>query len=215
MTGVLLATLAVSGSATSASACSTQGNHCYGTVSTSPTAIDGIVANIDPTCQYININDFITSEVWLVSSSGSYWVEVGYIYVHGPAINGLGQGLAGFWGDRRPVDGMFFGHEIVDNPALINRSASVQRQTSNSFLVNFGGLHAISTNNTMTVGRGDVGSETTSNYGPGSLSRYTLMAYRAGTWSGQLAAPIALSVDPPQTQAWTTQSSNMWAGVPC
>jgi hypothetical protein len=200
-------------SAGGAFGCSTS-NHCYGIVRTQPFGIDGIVANIDPSCMYSASNNFITSEVWLVTSDASHWVEVGYIN-NQTSINGLSQGLLGFWGDLRPVDGTFHGHVLVTNPSLVNRSASVQRSSSSSFQVNFGGVLGSSTNNSMSTDHGDIGSETTSSSGSGSESFYSSMEYRAGTWSNQLATPITLITQAPQTQAWSTQLKSMYAGVPC
>lgn len=200
-----------------ASACDLA-NHCYGEV-VQPSyavigALDGVVSTVTPTCLFSAFNSFATEEVWLSSPSDSYWVEVGYINNNNVTINGIASGLSGFWYDRRPGGGDH-GHILVSNPTYIPRSASVRQTGTNTFLVNFGGITANSTSNSMVVDHGIIGAESTDG---GNLlwATHKTLEYHisGGAWSSQLTG-VFLVQNIPMSWQWSTQLKSGYAGSAC
>lgn len=80
--------------ATPASACDND-NHCYGIAISAPSGIKGVHATISPYYLSSATGSFTTHEVWLASSSGGYWVEIGYIR-NFASIDGVGQGFTAY-----------------------------------------------------------------------------------------------------------------------
>jgi len=187
--------------------------HCYGEESTHVQVIDGILAKITPSCIGVPAGNFATDEIWLASQDFAYWVEVGYI-MNFATINGLSQGLLGFWYDSRPGHTQAE-HVMLTNPPLIERQAEIRKSATNTYLVALGGAaNKTSTDNSMTPYWGNIGSEITSSAGV-SYSNFSRMEYHEnGSWSTELFAPTA-TVNAPQTQSWITLTSAMNAGVPC
>jgi hypothetical protein len=138
---------------------------------------------------------------------------VGYI-ANLANINGVSQGTSEFWFDSRPGGGAH-GHVLVSNAILAPNNFSITGDASNGYTVfdsNFN--QGNSTNNTMTAGQFQVGSEVTTGSDVCSLAHDYNMQYSAGL--GWVNFPSAgTSVNSPQTLVWNSYPTNMNAGVPC
>jgi len=190
-------------------------NHCYALASYTQSNLLGTHATIAPLSPYLvtSSGNFTTDEVWLVASSPSYWVEVGYIANQGN-INGVGQGISEFWFDSRPGGGAH-GHVLASAPSLTARTFYIMRgsSTSTSYDVGDGSLSATSTSDTSPLVNAEIGSETISNTSCSWAHDYS-MSYSTG--SGWVAFPSAhFNTDSPQKLTWISSPTNMDAGVPC
>ena len=199
-----------------AQACSLS-SHCYGTVTGSASGINGDYVFITPPCLSTPSTNFVTDELWLVSSGGSYWVEVGYLQL-GSGLNVGGittAGRYGFWADKRPGDG-FHAHVLQNNPSLSAGAPNeIYQLTSSTWQTYFNGYFGESTSNTMTASFGEWGSETTSSSAD-SLHTGDTVEYRAGsTWTNGVPHPTTPRQNSPETFSWTTRYTSYKAGVPC
>ena len=122
-------------------------NHCFGVAFGSATGIDGGYVFVTPSCLSTPSGNFVTNELWLASSGGTYWVEVGYLQL-GSGVNLGGittPGRYGFWGDRRPGS-KFYAHVLQNNPSLsAGAPVEIYRLSSSSFQTYFNGYLGTST----------------------------------------------------------------------
>lgn len=198
-----------------ANAC-TISSHCFGVAFGSASGIDGDYVFITPSCLSIPSGNFVTDELWLASSGGTYWVEVGYLQL-GSGVNLGGittPGRYGFWGDNRPGS-KFYAHVLQNNPSLsAGAPAEIYRLTSSSFQTYFNGYFGKSTSNSMTPAYGQWGSETSSGSAH-SLSSGVTAEYETGsTWHSGIPNPSWGSTSP-ETFSWTSRYTSYKAGVPC
>lgn len=179
-----IATLCLSGgavvSASPAFACDIN-NHCYAIASYGTSGLYGGQATIAPISGpgVGATGNFATDEVWLVGTNSAYWVEVGYI-ANLANVNGVSQGTSEFWFDSRPGGGAH-GHVLVSNATLVPNNFRVYGDAADGYTVidsNFN--EGDSTNNTMTAGQFQVGSEVTTGSNVCSLAHDYNMQYSGG-----------------------------------
>jgi hypothetical protein len=198
-----------------AQACSLS-SHCYGKTYGGVSGINGDYVFITPSCLSTPSTNFVTDELWLVSSGGTYWVEVGYLQ-EGSGLNIGGittAGRDGFWGDHRPGS-QFYAHVLQNNPPLSGGApAEIYSLSNQRFQTYFNGYFGTSTGNSMTPSYGQWGSETSSGSAH-SLGTGDTIEYRAGsTWHNGVPNPGWLS-NSPETFSWVTRYTKYKAGVPC
>lgn len=203
-------------SASPAEACSFT-NHCYGTTEGTPSGIDGDYVNITPSCLGTPSGNFVTDELWLVSSSATYWVEVGYLQL-GSGVNLGGittAGRYGFWADQRPGS-QFFAHVLQTNPSLsAGATAEISKAGSATYNAYFNGHSGTSRSNTMTPQYGEWGSETTS-ASAHSLSVGDTAEYETGdAFHSGVPSPRSWGSNSPQIFSWVTKYTSYEAGVLC
>ncbi len=191
--------------------------HCYGIASYANSNVHAVHATISPiNGPSVGAGNFATDEIWLVDTTGSYWVEVGYIY-NLANVDGVSSGLSEFWFDSRPGGGAH-GHVLRSNPSLVARTFYITQGTSTTYGVGdgpgSGGASGTSSFNSMTPYNGEVGSEITTGSGVCSWASFSGMAYSNG--SGWVGFPSATtSVNAPQQLSWVSNPTSMKAGVTC
>jgi len=204
--------------ATSASACGLpNAEHCYGIALSSPAGLVGVAADVSPSCLSTPANSFITNELWLVSSGSSYWVEVGWLQ-QGSGVNIGGHttaGRFGFWADLRPNGGGFHTHILQTNPTLGFRTLQLERATSSTWTIHFGGLVDTSTGNAFTPVTGEWGSETTANTAHSYASGGSIMYKTSTGWHSGLPSTPSVSQNAPEKFVWNSKYVSYSAGVPC
>lgn len=193
-----------------AAACSLS-DHCYGIAQYPRSGVLGGKATIDPYYMSVPDGNFVTNELWLGDTGGTYWVEVGWTRNYA-TFQGVPQGLSIFWADSRPGGGLH-NHVLETNPSGGKTVYVMQGYPSTTYGVGDGTYAGTSTNNTMTPYVVNVGSETTS-AGACSKSHDYGMSYSVG--NGWTLFPTAnTEADYPQSVSWISYPSNMNAGVTC
>jgi hypothetical protein len=198
-----------------AQACSLS-SHCYGKTYGGVSGINGDYVFITPSCLSTPSTNFVTDELWLVSSGGTYWVEVGYLQ-EGSGLNIGGittAGRYGFWADSRPGGG-FHAHVLQTNPSLSTGApAEIYKNGSSSWETYFNGYFGTSTSNTMTPAYGEWGSETTSGSAH-SLHTGVSAEYETGSSFHSGIPNPSWGSTSPQTFSWTSTYTSYKAGVAC
>jgi hypothetical protein len=220
LSGTLVAVLAFMtaaiAAAPSASACGLPNSqHCYGIVNSgSVSGIVGVNVSVSPSCLSSPTVNFANDEMWLVTSTSSYWVEVGYKYQNGVNDGGVTQnGLFAFWSDSRPVGG-YHTHVLQNNPSFAFTNLQITKISTDTWAIHFGGFSGTSTGNSMVPNHGSWGSEATS-ASAHSYSFARTVEYKTGTtWHNGVPSP-AISINAPQQFAWISPTTSYNAGIAC
>jgi hypothetical protein len=123
--------------ATAAMSC-TQSNDCHSQAEDDMGHNNGMSGDIDLSClSSPTRSDYVTNEMWDVTGTGPYWVEVGVIDGYGPPNSSSTHSRAWFWADNRPSTGFnvhFPGLSIAHRNTVYPASITYQsRQTWSIF----------------------------------------------------------------------------------
>lgn len=186
--------------------------HCYGQVQSFPIDVDGVAATITPVCLRTGTqwDSFVTDEIWLASSGGSYWLEAGYIQNNHGNINGLGSGRRAFWAELTPThDFVAHGIDVKGLPAL---RVAIAVHPRDRYTITYGDHSATTAINTMTPYEGIYGSETTTTRSR-NRAVWTHVQYRSGgRWLQGMVRPLVTREQP---ISWLRKYRSIRAGNAC
>lgn len=249
---VLSAALLLTGTAQAASAATRSPQQALN--SCSPTAlancygqnswfyqVGGASTTITPhgfmSCSNCSTSRFITNEMWVVDTSGAYWVEAGVATFspnHPQNCNPGAYAVCTFWADKRP-DGSYNEHkgQFLGGPGVdltgYTIKVVIQNDSSNSatgstwkvtVTIKLNGtpqysqpLEGESTNNQMTVGEVTIGSELSTTAGRAGKIDFEENRYDTnGVWTYRTGDGQGTSTDPPPYGKWCVTPENSSTG---